>query len=209
MKKLNGRFLAVLAVGTGLAAYVFLAPAGGAPSRAWGQEEAKPAWAATAQTTIAAWPATAKLAAGVMIEKYGQPGRLSDMSLTWYGNGPWKRTVVYRDGWLDQYAVHHPDVLEQAISYRVPSDSFADVAGFDDRLIVDGKNNELSFRSESEKMNFLALNLANEIVLRWKTADEARAFAVQEMQLIDAGKKSAYTEGFTFKVTNEADADGE
>jgi hypothetical protein len=205
MKKHLGRFVAVFWAGTALAAYVLLSPSGGAHSPAWGQGAEAFAPASAARATIEQWPVTAKLAAGVMIEKYGEPSRVSDTSVTWYGNEAWKRTVVYRDGWLDQSAVHHPDVLEQVISYSVPQDRFNDLASFDERLIIDGRTGELSFRSESEKTNFLAINLANEIAVRWKTSEEARAFAVQQMQLIDAGKKSAYTEGFTFEVKNELD----
>ncbi len=52
--------------------------------------------AQTVEALIADWPEMAKSAADEIIEKYGQPNEAIPSRLIWYGNGPWKRTVVYR-----------------------------------------------------------------------------------------------------------------
>jgi hypothetical protein len=207
MKKNVARYLATVGVGTGLLAYLLSTSvggrAGGSLTPAWGQtgEESDSGW--TAKDVLGLWPDTARKVAGVMIEEYGQPTRVTISSLVWTGRGAWKRTTVYRDGWVDQASVVHPELLEQVVSYRVPRDRVYDVEHFDPRIKVDSVKHELLMRSDSEKMNFLAINLADEIVARWKTVEEARAYSAKVAQLSEAGKKSEYTEGFMFQVYND------
>jgi hypothetical protein len=203
------RRIAVVGGGTGLLVYLLLTSVagkpGGALSLAWGQAADGPVSVSGAQDVISAWPQPAQTVASVMLEKYGQPNTVSAGALVWFGHGAWKRTTVYKDGWLDQASVLHPEVLEQVITYRVPPDKIASLASFDSRLGVDSTRHELSFRSDSEKMNTLAINLADEIATGWKTVEQARAYAVKATQLSDAGKDSSYTKGFMFEVQNEDD----
>jgi hypothetical protein len=63
---------------------------------------------------------------------------------------------------------------------------------------MDRTRNELSFRSDSEKKNFLALNLADEIISNWKDADSARQAFAEAVNLSRAGKSSPYMEGLRF-----------
>jgi hypothetical protein len=153
---------------------------------------------AAPRTSIDYWPALPRKIAFAAIEKYGEPDRIKADSLTWSGHGPWKRTVAHRDGWLDRSLRTHADFLEQTIQYRVPDDRVDDLRRFDPRLTVDRRTRELSFRSNDEAMNFLALNLADEIVARWKTVEDAREEARKIIQLRAAGKKSPYLERFLF-----------
>ncbi len=44
---------------------------------------------------IESWGDLPKKSAKQTIEKYGLPNEASQSRLTWYNNGPWKRTVVY------------------------------------------------------------------------------------------------------------------
>ena len=210
MKRHLGRYLVTAAAGTGLLAYFLLASvggkAGGALTPAWGEIADAPYDSSTAPDTISRWPETSKNVAGVMLDKYGQPNMISDESLVWFGHGSWKRTTVYRDGWRDQASVLHPEVLKQVITFRMPPERTGDVASFDTRLDVDSDRNELSFRSDSEKMNFLAINLAAEIAGGLKTVDEARTYALKVAQLSEAGKDTPYTKGFLFQVQNEFDS---
>ena len=179
-----------------LAACLFLATLGGRPSNAAGP-------VATPETTITGWPKTAKLTAKVMIEKYGKPNGFSAKSLIWLNNGPWKRTVVYRDGWLDKSSTLHPEVLEQVITYWVPRDRIIVLERFDDRFTVDSPRDELSFRSESERLDFLAMNLANEVVSGSKSVEQAQTYFTEATRLAEAGKISPYTDGFVFEVKND------
>ena len=53
--------------------------------------------------------------ANQMIDKYGPPNEAIASRLIWYNNGPWKRTIVYRDEVLHNFPQLHSDVLEQFI----------------------------------------------------------------------------------------------
>lgn len=57
-----------------------------------------------------------------MTEKYGQPSEHTSRMLFWYNNGPWLRTIVYRDEIDHGFPVSHKDVLEQFVGYEVPPD---------------------------------------------------------------------------------------
>ena len=183
-----GRWLAACALGLGLLALPALAPA---------QESV-----ITAETMIKDWPKPARNAVLMMIDKYGQPNEFNDDSLVWLNNGPWKRTVVHRAG-LPGPRERRDDVLQQFVTYRVPLNKFPELASFDDRLVMDRTRNELSFRSDSEKKNFLALNLADEIVSSWMDAQKARQAFAEGMELSLAAKSSPYAEGLRFRVRNE------
>jgi hypothetical protein len=210
MKKHIGRRAAVVGAGTGLFAYLLIASivgrGGGALCPAWGQSDAGAVTGWTPKETISLWPETAKKTAGVMLEEYGPPDALSGSSLAWFGHGAWKRTVVYRDGWVDQASVLHPEVLEQVISYRTPRDRIDDLARFDSRLNVDSAKHELTYRSDSESTNYLAINLAAEIATRLKTVAEAKAYALKVERLAEEGKESEYTKRFLFQAQNGDDA---
>ncbi|MDD5656450.1 MAG: hypothetical protein PHF00_04250, partial [Elusimicrobia bacterium] len=85
--------------GLKLAALVVGLAAGLSPARA--QDESARAGAdpvANAETTIQSWPEPARSAAKMLIDKYGWPHSFTADMLLWRDNGPWKRTIVYRDG---------------------------------------------------------------------------------------------------------------
>jgi hypothetical protein len=49
------------------------------------------------QTIINNWNAMSKKSANLTIEQYGPPNEAIPSRLIWYSNGPWKRTIVYRE----------------------------------------------------------------------------------------------------------------
>lgn len=77
---------------------------------------------------IEEWPATAKMAAENTIKFYGSPNEATPSYLIWHHNGPWKRTVAFRDGVPHDFPEPHTDVLEQFIDYHVPADKVGLVA---------------------------------------------------------------------------------
>ncbi len=190
MKVNPRRSAALLGAAFGLAAYALFAQSGGAAFRP------------SVEKTIAGWPLTARLAAGVMLQEYGEPDSISGERLSWNGKGPWKRTTVYRDGWRDESSHQRPEVLEQTIAYWVPRDRIRVLERFDERFTVDSPRHELSFRSDSERWNFLAMNLANEVVTGAKTVEEARAYSAKAKRLAQAGKRVPYTEFLIFQVSD-------
>lgn len=193
MKTIARRWTRRLAPGLGLLAMIVCASRGIARSDA----------PATPESIIRAWPAPQRAAAGAMIEKYGKPSQFDRRALVWFNNGAWKRTIVYRN------AVHHAakapgnDFLQQTVGYIVPNDKVAALKLFDRRLEVSTTAGELTFTSDREATNLLALNLADEIVAGKRTVAGARAFFVKTSRLAASGKSSPYREALRFDADNE------
>lgn len=156
--------------------------------------------AAAAETIIQSWPEEVRSLAKVMIERYGAPEAAGEKHLIWYNNGPWLKTVVHRDGFKRALIGKGRDHLEQIITYRVPANKAAELARFDARLVVDRDAGELASRADSETLNFLALNLADDIVKGQKNADAANIFYEKVKTLEMAGKSSPYLDGLMFTI---------
>lgn len=152
----------------------------------------------TPETVILKWPEGARATARMMISEYGEPTRFSEGALVWFGNGPWQKTVVYRSAWPHFLGKRDKDYLEQSVAYQVPTEKIDDLKRFDRRLEVNERHGLLSARSESEATNFLALNLADEIVAEKRNADDARDFYRKTETLAKTGKSSAYMAGLLF-----------
>jgi hypothetical protein len=153
-----------------------------------------------AEGVIQDWPEASRLIAQVMIEEYGEPAEVSSVALVWFNNGPWKKTLVFRSPPANWSSSSEADVLQQVVSYHVPLNKFGELVLFDTRLTMNQARRELSFRSDSEKLNFLALNLAHDIIIGEKDAREARLFFDVTAELAQAGKSSPYTEGLRFQT---------
>ncbi|MBI5624042.1 MAG: hypothetical protein HY924_09705 [Elusimicrobia bacterium] len=151
-----------------------------------------------ARSVIEDWPRSSRKVAEVMLEKYGEPDEAAEAALIWRDRAPWKKIVVHRASWGSRIFDGGDDVLQQFISYRVPLGKFDELAAFDRRIVADRTNNELSARSDSERWNFLAINLAREIIIGWKTPEEAYTTYRLVRRLAASGKSSPYTEGLDF-----------
>ena len=159
--------------------------------------------ALSAEETVRRWPGPARRVALLMLSKYGAPTRFGDDALVWLHNGPWEKTVAYRDGWPQYRNPEDQDYLRQVIGYRVPNDKVEPLLKFDPRVEGDQSTNELAARSDGERVNFLLLNLADDIVTETRTAEDARSFFTKTLELSAAGKSSPYMEGFLFTPPNE------
>lgn len=146
-----------------------------------------------ARRVIASWPVVSLRTAEAIIEKYGPPDLAVSERLTWNNNGIWKMTSVYRNPHLQE------DILEQAISYKVPREKLAALERLDVALRLSRDGKELSATSESEETNILALNLADEVVRGVKSPQEAREFYIKTVLLANAGKTSPYLRGLLFR----------
>lgn len=152
------------------------------------------------QAITRGWPAPSQEAAAVMIERYGRPDGYEGDSLTWYDNGPWLRTIVHREGYRDRSLARPEAVLQQTVGYRVPLAKFAELERFDPRLVPNRTRGELSVRSESEAVNFLLMNLADEIIMGWNDVEGAKRIYAQVSALAKSGKSSPYMEGLRFQL---------
>lgn len=145
------------------------------------------------------WPAPSQEAANRITSKYGEPDESTPSMLVWHGNGPWRRTVVLRDPIPHAFPKPHDDVVEQTVEYRVPPGKASEIAAFDGSVIVDRTAGRLSARCHDEEANFLALNLAHDIVTGMRTADEARRFYVEAMLSYRRGEEVPYMRGLLFE----------
>ena len=158
---------------------------------------------AAAEAAIRNWPRRSRAVASFMIKKYDEPNSSDANSLVWYNNGQWRKTVVYRRPPRNVAGSRGDDILEQTISYDVPDDKIAALRSFDDRIKFDKGKGELSSRSENENYNYLALNLADEIVRGKRSPDEALDDYRRTIRLSESGKNSELLYGFSFPLTVE------
>lgn len=94
--------------------------------------------------------------------------------LAWMDAGPWKMIHVSKAETKHSFPIEHTDMLEQVISYQVPADKFDELAAFDGSVVADRTQGLLSARCDMEANNFLALNLAHDVISEKKSVEEAR-----------------------------------
>lgn len=155
------------------------------------------------------WPSVPRKAADMMIEQYGQPNEATQSRLIWFGNGPWLRTILYRDEIPHNFPKPHTDVLEQFVNYRVPPEKFDELAAFDGSIVIERTKGEASARCDMEAMNILALNLMHDIVTGQRTVEEARSFYADAARDFMMNRPVPYTERLNFdpRASGTADAD--
>ena len=156
----------------------------------------------TPESIVMRWPPRTRNAAGLLLEKYGTPDQFDRNALVWFNNGEWKRTVVRRTVSRRDPAGKNRDYLEQTVGYLVPADKVADLKRFSPMIEMSTTAGELTFASESESKNRLALNLANEIVTGKRGVADARAFLLKTTRLAASGRSSPYLDSLRFEVDN-------
>jgi hypothetical protein len=157
-----------------------------------------------AQSAIASWPVNTKKAAQAMIEKYGQPDGVTDRTLVWYDKEPWQKVAVFREPVKHATPMPHEDFLENTINYKVPENKVADLIRFDQALVIDVTRGTLSSHCDSEGANFLALNLANEIVTGKRDVASAKDFQKGTLTKSMAGKSSPYMDKLMFSASSSS-----
>ncbi|MFC6643932.1 MULTISPECIES: hypothetical protein [Sulfitobacter] len=158
---------------------------------------------AEAHMDLSSWPEASQEAAQYMMETYGEPAHVTDHELVWYDTGPWKKTVIYDEATTHNFPVEHPDVMQQWIEMDVPDDMFDDLARYDGSVVVNKTEAMISARCDKEGANFLAINLAHDIIQGNKTVEEARQYYGETIQQVMNGETPEYTQGFIFEPTSE------
>lgn len=146
----------------------------------------------TPESIILQWPTYSYRLARFMIAKYGQPAQSSDVRLVWVNAGPWKRSVVYR------VPIDGGARLEQEVEYDVAEDERGELLLFAREAGLSVESGRLVAVSNAESDNFLAINLADEIVRGKRSAKKASDFRRQILRLQDSGKSSPYLERLLF-----------
>lgn len=156
------------------------------------------------EQTLANWMTKPKEVARTMIAKYGLPNTASGNVLVWHNNGPWKMTVLENVMIPHDFPVPHYDMLYQSIDFSVPESLFDDLARYDGSLIVERTRGTLGARCDSEMANFLAINLAHDIIMNDRSVSGAREFYAETAKAMMAGttdsNQDRYLNGFKFDV---------
>jgi hypothetical protein len=150
---------------------------------------------------IGGWQDKSRLAAGALIEKYGPPDELRSTRIVWYNRSPWKKIVV-RDvpAPYAGAAATELGVVEETVEYTLRPDQAELLKAFGSTLSWDAKAGELTAKSDSEAVNFLRVNLADEVANRRITVEQARDAYARLMALEEAGKTTGYTSEFRFRT---------
>lgn len=183
------------------------------PPNMWGDTVPPPA--------LGDWSESDRTLARGFIHSYGNPGESASERLTWRDNWPWQTTIVTRaphsmqtdkngigdgnnraplntdnTGSTTQPPYH---ALQQTIVYRVPAEYYDDIEQFDKSIMVDRDAGLLTFYGDQEALNYLSVNLVNDIVTGKRTAAQARAYYDQISSGYAKGEKSLYTSGLMFQ----------
>jgi len=158
---------------------------------------------------IATWPEESREAAQLVIDAHGEPDERTESLLIWHETGPWKRIVASKAFYRHDFPAPHIDAVESVLDYRVPADKFTPLAEFDGSVVVERTAGEISARCHDEQANFLALNLAHDIVTGARSTDDARAYYAKEFLDYRRKKPTPYMEGLRFSPGSDtADSDG-
>ncbi len=184
-------FLAVLLGAAGCSRAV-KAPASESTQEKWNRRE-------LALGTVGGWQQKSRLAASALIEKYGPPDELHTTRVVWLNRYPWKKVVV-RDV-APPYAGAQTlelGVVEETVDYVLNPDQAKLLEAFGSTLSWDQKKGELTARSDSEPVNFLRVNLADEVANGRITVEQARDAYARLMALEESGKTTGYMRALRF-----------
>jgi len=166
-----------------------------------------PAAHAWAEKNLRGWPVEARALAAVLVTRYGEPDERSSDRIAWYGKGPWKRTVLHRQGIPHDFPGKHQDFLEQTIDYRFPIDRLDELADYNGSIVAHRTAGELTVRCESEEANFLAVNLAHELAQGTMNIEQVKGRHAQVMRGVQLGTRDREVRGLKFTVAQGGSAD--
>lgn len=155
------------------------------------------------------WSDASKMAVMMMKKQYGEPTATTAEMMMWKNTGQWKKTVVYAKEFKHDFPMPHTDVMQQWIDYKVPTEKFSELAKYDGSVVCNRTNGEISARCDKEGANFLAINLANDIITGKKDVNTARDFYATSIKEFINGGKPAYMQKLQFDVaqSNTTDSD--
>jgi hypothetical protein len=150
---------------------------------------------------LATWKPKPREAAMKLMQKYGPPQEATATRLIWHANGPWKVTELVNEEIAHDFPVPHVDFLYQAIDHRIDPEHADEVLAYDGSVVLERTKGEIAARCDKEEPNFLAINLAHDIITKKRSVDDARKFYAESMmRLMKEGKPNDYQTGFKFQV---------
>ncbi|HTC45540.1 MAG TPA: hypothetical protein VK696_10860 [Steroidobacteraceae bacterium] len=163
------------------------------------QSSATPAAHEWAAHNLPGWPVERQVLAAHLVSRYGNPQEMTAESLTWHDNGPWKRTVLYKEGDLHNFPLPHRDVLWQTLNYKVPANKVAALLSYDGSILIDRTRGEVTVHCDSEEENTLIFNIANTIVTGENTVEQAMAYHGQVVEGMRIHEPEEYPQKLLFK----------
>lgn len=137
------------------------------------------------------WYDSPRRAAETLIDRYGPPDEIAPALATWRERGLFKRIAVHGDS---------PDTyLEHTVGYRVPPAALEALNLFGHGVRFNAEDEELSARSNVDSLNFLALNLADEVVKGERSPEDADDFYLKAARLELSGKAAGYMQNLRFQ----------
>lgn len=170
------------------------------------EEGAAGAQKPSADQVIQNWKAKPKEVAQQLIKKYGQPDEVTQQRLVWHDKGPWKETELVNEEIDHKFPMPHKDMLKQTVLLQVPADKLQALAEYDGSVIIDRTPGEISARCDKEAANFLALNLAHDIIQGKRSVSDARDFYAKTVMEMMQGEKHPYTQKLQFQPMRAAQA---
>jgi hypothetical protein len=157
---------------------------------------------------ISKWQKEPRESAERLIKEYGEPDEFSASRLMWFNtNDGWKRTILLNDPMPHHFPDTHNDFLMQVIDYKVPVDKFSDLGRYDGSVSVDRTRGEISATCGGTSMNFVAINLANDVVTGKRSVEDARTEYARLYKAYQDGEHPEYTKAFQFEVRKGGTAD--
>lgn len=152
------------------------------------------------QQVTQSWNATAREAAKRMFDKYGAPQEVTANRLVWHDNRPWKSTTVINQDVPHNFPVEHNDVLIQVLAIDVPVDRFTELAQFDGSVTANRTSGELIASCDREENNFVALNLANDLINGKLSVQQARDRLTELASAVKNGQQPQYATDIRFSL---------
>jgi len=156
------------------------------------------------KSVLEQWSEDTRNVAKSVIDKYGEPDEMTPSLLIWRNNGPWVKTVVTNEATEHVFPMPHTDIVEQSIHYDVPPEKFDDLARYDGSVTVKRTEGLMSARCHDEEANFLALNLAHDIITDKLTVEQAREKYLQTLKDFRMNKPTPYMESLQFNPPRKA-----
>ncbi len=98
--------------------------------------------------------------------------------------------------------------MQQFIDYKAPASINDELAAYDGSVVLERTTGEMSARCDKEAANFLALNLADDIVTGKRSVQEARNMYGEQIMAMKANRSAPYTEKLMFSARpNTSDPD--
>lgn len=157
---------------------------------------------------VKSWPMSSQMAVKEQMDLYGKPDEITPTMAVWHNNGPWKKTVISKMETKHDFPKTHMDCMQQSILHKVPLNMYDELAHFDGSVTVDRTQGILAARCDKEENNFLALNLAHDVITGKKTVEEARKSYGEMIKMAMGGNKPDYMKKLMFSPEmNAADSD--